>query len=81
MLQSESQLFEGLPVRFGCAGEKNPNRAFEKFVTRLVLETLSLSGYEVVSQFPNNTSLCFDSFLIALNTDYRGVLIYIRLSI
>ena len=52
MLQSESQLFEGLPVRFGCAGEKNPNRAFEKFVTRLVLETLSLSGYEVVSQFP-----------------------------
>ena len=52
MLKSELQLFEGLPVRFGCAGEKNPNRAFEKFVTRLVLETLSLSGYEVVSQFP-----------------------------
>ena len=50
MLQSESQLFEGLPVRFGCAGEKNPNRAFEKFVTRLVMETLSLSGYQVLSQ-------------------------------
>ena len=52
MLQSELQLFEGLPARFGCSGERNPNRAFEKFVTRLVLETLSLSGYEVISQFP-----------------------------
>ena len=51
MLRSELQLFEGLPARFGCAQEKNPNRAFEKFVTRLVLETLSLSGYQVISQF------------------------------
>ena len=48
MLKSELQLFEGLPARFGCSTERNPNRAFEKFVTRLVLETLSLSGYEVV---------------------------------
>ena len=37
-------MFKGLPARFGCSTEKNPNRAFEKFVTRLVMETLSLSG-------------------------------------
>jgi len=51
MLRSELQVFEGLPARFGCVGETNPNRAFEKFVTRLVQETLSLSGYEVIPQF------------------------------
>jgi len=51
MLRSEVQMFKGLPARFGCSTERNPNRAFEKFVTRLVTETLSLSGYEVLSQF------------------------------
>jgi 5-methylcytosine-specific restriction endonuclease McrBC regulatory subunit McrC len=50
MLSNEIQLFEKLPTRFGCKGETNPNRAFEKFVTRLVMETLSLSGYQVLSQ-------------------------------
>ena len=50
MLSNEIQLFEKLPTRFGCKGETNPNRAFEKFVPRLVLETLSLSGYQILSQ-------------------------------
>ena len=51
MLSNEIQLFDELPARFDCKGETNPNRAFEKFLTRLVQETLSLSGYEVISQF------------------------------
>ena len=50
MLSNEIQPFGKLPARFDCKGETNPNRAFEKFVTRLVMETLSLSGYQVLSQ-------------------------------
>ena len=55
MMLDEMEMFQGLPARFGCMDETNPNRAFEKLVTRLVMESLAPLGFQVISQLPKRT--------------------------
>ena len=50
MMLDEMELYRGLPARFGCTNETNPNRAFEKLVTRLVMESVAFSNLQVIPQ-------------------------------
>ena len=55
MMLDEMELYRGLPARFGCTNETNPNRAFEKLVTRLVMESVAFSNLQVIPQLTKKT--------------------------
>ena len=66
MMLDEMEMFRGLPARFDCTNESNPNRAFEKLVTRLVMESVATSGFQAIGQAPKK--IWFGD-----NGDVRGI--------